>query len=45
MGIFPGERIKLIHTLNNKAVVIQVKGCDIALSPEIASCIFVEKPE
>ncbi|MCU0631632.1 MAG: metal-dependent transcriptional regulator [Methanolinea sp.] len=43
MGIFPGERIKIIHTLNNKAVVIQVKGCDIALSPEIASCIFVEK--
>jgi len=45
MGIFPGERIKIIHTLNNKAVVVQVKGCDIALSPEIASCIFVEKSE
>lgn len=45
MGIVPGERIRLIRTLNNKAVVIQVKGCDIALSPEIASCIFVVKPK
>ncbi len=45
MGIIPGEIIKIIHTLNNKAVVVQVKGCDIALSPEIASCIFVEKSE
>ncbi len=45
MGIFPGETITLIHTLNNKAVVVEVKGCDIALSHEIASCIFVEKQE
>jgi len=45
MGIIPGEIIKIIHTLNNKAVVVQVKGCDIALSPEVASCIFVEKSE
>lgn len=45
MGIFPGERVTLIHTLKNGAVVVRVKGCDIALSPEIASCIYVERPE
>jgi len=45
MGIFPGETVKIVHALNNKTVVVQAKGCDIALSPEIASCIFVEKRE
>lgn len=45
MGIIPGEQIRLVTTLDNKAMVIHVKGFDIAISPEIASCIFVEKVE
>lgn len=45
MGILPGEKIRLVHTLDNKAMVIHVKGYDIAISPEIASCIFVEHAE
>jgi DtxR family transcriptional regulator, Mn-dependent transcriptional regulator len=42
LGIFPGEEIWLRRKLRNNAVVIQVKGCDIALSPEIAATILVE---
>lgn len=45
MGILPGEKIRVVHTLDNKAMVIHVKGYDIAISPEIASCIFVEHVE
>lgn len=45
MGIVPGEQVRLVTTLDNKAMVIHVKGFDIAISPEIASCIFVEKAE
>jgi DtxR family Mn-dependent transcriptional regulator len=45
MGILPGERIRLVHTLDNKAMVIHVKGYDVAISPEIASCIYVEHTE
>jgi DtxR family transcriptional regulator, Mn-dependent transcriptional regulator len=44
LGIFPGEEIWLRRKLRNNAVVIQVKGCDIALSPEIAATILVENP-
>lgn len=43
LGILPGEIIRVVRILNHKAVVIRVKGCDIALSPEIASSILVEK--
>ncbi|HJJ27788.1 MAG TPA: FeoA domain-containing protein [Methanocorpusculum sp.] len=43
MGIIPGELIELKRKLSNKSVVIRVKGCDIALSPEIASNIMVER--
>ncbi|HUU76534.1 MAG TPA: metal-dependent transcriptional regulator [Methanoregulaceae archaeon] len=45
LGIFPGEKIILVRKLNNKAVVIRAKGCDIALSPEIAGFIIVEQSE
>ncbi|MEM2124524.1 MAG: metal-dependent transcriptional regulator [Methanolinea sp.] len=43
LGILPGETLRVVHVLNHKAVVVRVKGCDIALSPEIASSILVEK--
>jgi DtxR family Mn-dependent transcriptional regulator len=43
LGVIPGERIGLRRKLGNNAVVVTVKGADIALSPEIASTIFAEK--
>ena len=43
LGVVPGELITLKRRLHNDAVVIKVKGCDIALSPEIASSILVER--
>jgi len=42
LGILPGEEIRLRRKLRNNAVVVQVKGCDIALSSEIAASILVE---
>ena len=42
LGVFPGEKIILVRKLSNNAVVIRAKGCDIALSPEIAQCVNVE---
>ena len=43
LGILPGEEISIRRRLNNGAVVVRVKGCDIALSPEIAASIAVEQ--
>ncbi len=43
LGVIPGELITLRRKLDNNAVVITVKGCDIALSPEIAENIMVER--
>jgi DtxR family Mn-dependent transcriptional regulator len=43
LGILPGEHIVLRRKLSNKSVVVEVKGCDIALSPEIAGLVLVEK--
>jgi DtxR family Mn-dependent transcriptional regulator len=43
LGIFPGEHIVLRRKLSNRSVVVEVKGCDIALSPEIAGTVLVEK--
>lgn len=43
LGVIPGELIELRRKLDNDAVVIKVKGCDIALSPEVASIIMVER--
>ncbi len=43
LGILPGEVVRIVHILNGKAVVVRVKGCDIALSHEIASSILVER--
>ena len=43
LGILPGEEISIRRRLGNGAVVVRVKGCDIALSPEIAASISVEQ--
>lgn len=43
LGILPGETLRVVHILNHKAVVVRVKGCEVALSPEIASSILVER--
>ena len=43
LGILPGEHIRLIRHIPDNGVVIRVKGCDIALSNEIASSILVER--
>lgn len=45
LGVIPGEVVILRRRLHNNAVVLQVKECDIALSPEIAGTILVEKKE
>jgi DtxR family Mn-dependent transcriptional regulator len=42
LGLVPGERVLIKRKLSNGALVIQVKGCNVALSPEIASAIGVE---
>ena len=42
LGIFPGEIVQIRRKLPNHSVVVRVKGCDIAISPEIARSIFVE---
>ncbi len=43
LGVIPGELITLRRKLDNNAVVITVKGCDIALSPEVTENILVER--
>ena len=43
LGLVPGERAIIKRKLSNRALVVQVKGCDVALSPEIASAIGVER--
>jgi DtxR family transcriptional regulator, Mn-dependent transcriptional regulator len=42
LGIFPGATIQIRRKLPNQSVVVRVKGCDIAISPEIAVSIVVE---
>lgn len=43
LGMVPGERALIKRKLSNGALVVQIKGCDVALSPEIASAIGVER--
>ncbi|QYZ79724.1 metal-dependent transcriptional regulator [Methanofollis formosanus] len=43
LGILPGREITIRRKLHNNALVVGVMGADIALSPEIASIIFVER--
>lgn len=42
LGIFPGEIVQIRRKLPNLSVVVRVKGCDIAISPEIAASVIVE---
>lgn len=43
LGMVPGEKVSIKRKLFNGALVVQVKGCDVALSPEIATAIGVER--
>ena len=43
LGVVPGERVKIRRKLANNSLVLQVKGCDVALSPEIAAAVSVER--
>ncbi len=43
LGVLPGERLQIRRRLHNRSIVIRVKGCDIAVSPEIAASILVER--
>jgi DtxR family Mn-dependent transcriptional regulator len=43
LGVVPGQELSIKRKLSNRSLVIQVKGCDVALSPEIASAISVER--
>lgn len=42
LGIIPGEKIRLLRKLGSNAVVVLVKGCDIALGATVAASILVE---
>ena len=43
LGVVPGEKVKIRRKLGTHALVLQVKGCDVALSPEIAAAVSVER--
>jgi DtxR family Mn-dependent transcriptional regulator len=44
LGVLPGERVTVRRKLANDGIVVAVKGCDVALSPEVASTIYGESP-
>ncbi len=44
LGLFPGTPISVIRKIPGNGIVIRVKESDIALSPEIAASIIVERP-
>lgn len=43
LGVVPGGRVRIKRKLANLALVVEVKGCDVALSPEVAASICVER--
>jgi len=43
LGVVPGQKVTIKRKLRNRSLVVQVKDCDVALSPEIASAICVER--
>jgi len=43
IGIIPGEEVVIRRRLSNGALVVEIKESDIAISPEIASTVYVEK--
>jgi DtxR family Mn-dependent transcriptional regulator len=42
LGVVPGQIVVIKRKLRNGSIVVQVKDCDVALSPENASAICVE---
>jgi DtxR family Mn-dependent transcriptional regulator len=45
LGIIPGEYLTIRRKLHNNSIVVRIKGSDVALSPEVACMIHVEKAE
>jgi DtxR family Mn-dependent transcriptional regulator len=43
LGVVPGQKVLIKRKLRNRSIVVQVKDCDLALSPEIASAVCVER--
>ena len=43
LGVVPGEKVKIRRKHGKDALVLQVKGCAVALSPEIAAAVSVER--
>lgn len=43
LGVVPGQKVTIKRKLRNRSLVVQVKDCDVALSPEIATAICVER--
>ena len=43
LGVVPGQQVTIKRKLRNQSIVVQVKDCDVALSPEVASAICVER--
>ncbi|UUX91511.1 metal-dependent transcriptional regulator [Methanoplanus endosymbiosus] len=43
LGIVPGEKIEIIRKLDRRALLVKVKGSEVAISPEIANTVFVER--
>jgi DtxR family Mn-dependent transcriptional regulator len=43
LGVVPGQKVVIKRKLRNRSIVVQVKDCDLALSPEIASAVCVER--
>jgi len=43
LGVVPGEKVTIRRKQGKDALVLQVKGCDVALSPEIAATVSVER--
>jgi DtxR family Mn-dependent transcriptional regulator len=43
LGIVPGEEVVIRRKLGNGAMVVEVKGCEVAISPGVADSICVEK--
>lgn len=43
LGVVPGQLVFIKRKLGNRSIVVQVKDCDVALSPEVASAICVER--
>jgi DtxR family Mn-dependent transcriptional regulator len=43
LGVVPGQRVVIKRKLRNRSIVVHVKDSDVALSPEIASAVCVER--